>query len=422
MLHALIVSLYGETTYQVLAIVFGLYPIWLPPLLGVLFWEVWMRYIRYNFFLNTPSILLEIKLPKEITKSPVNMELALNGLYQTGGESTFIDRYWLGKTRPWFSLEIVSFGGEIHLYIWTRTQMRNTVESQMYSQFPDLEILEVDDYTKQFVYDPLKNNMWATNYALSKNTAIPLRTYLEFGLEKNPKPEFAVDPLTTLLEYLNTLKPGETMMLQIVIRAHKKEKRGGFFSKASSWNKDIANVRKKFIEQTRAEGRSTFSPEEAKIIETLNRSVVKYAFDVGIRCVYFASKEAFNPGQPGFMRGGLFRALGANFGEGFDEIADPVKDGSKHFAGWNSIAPNGSTDTDFPWQDFLGIRMNRLKRQRLDAFKRRMFFYSPHYEKTMVMTTETLATIFHFPGSYAATPGLIRIPSKRGQAPANLPV
>ncbi len=38
------------------------------------------------------------------------------------------------------------------------------------------------------------------------------------------------------------------------------------------------------------------------------------------------------------------------------------------------------------------------------------------------MTTEELATIFHIPGKVASTPTLARIPSKRSEAPANLPI
>jgi hypothetical protein len=64
----------------------------------------------------------------------------------------------------------------------------------------------------------------------------------------------------------------------------------------------------------------------------------------------------------------------------------------------------------------------RMKRRMLDAYKRRMFFFYPYKYKAMVMTNEELATMFHFPGQVAQTPGLPRIPSKRAQAPTNLPI
>ncbi len=65
--------------------------------------------------------------------------------------------------------------------------------------------------------------------------------------------------------------------------------------------------------------------------------------------------------------------------------------------------------------------MNYKKYRQLDAFKRRLFFIPPHKEKHMIMTSEALATMYHFPGATAAAPGLQRIQSKRAQAPQNLP-
>jgi hypothetical protein len=227
--------------------------------------------------------------------------------------------------------------------------------------------------------------------------------------------------LSPLLEFLGTMKPGENLMIQFVVRAHKKEKRGGYFSASVAWDKEVDDVRRKFIEHARAESRLVLNTEEAKIINILDRSLVKNAFDVGIRLIYFAnSKEVYNGGLTVYFRGHLFRSFTGNFTSDLDK--DPTKTGSKHYAAYNNFGMNRNTDTDYPWQDFFGIRMNRLKRFQLDAYKRRMFFYPPYQEKTVVMTTETLATFFHFPGSYAATPGILRIESKRGQAPANLPV
>jgi hypothetical protein len=58
----------------------------------------------------------------------------------------------------------------------------------------------------------------------------------------------------------------------------------------------------------------------------------------------------------------------------------------------------------------------------LEAYKRRMFFYNPFIGTPFVLNSEELATIFHFPGQVAAAPNLYRVPSKKGQAPSNLPI
>jgi len=39
-----------------------------------------------------------------------------------------------------------------------------------------------------------------------------------------------------------------------------------------------------------------------------------------------------------------------------------------------------------------------------------------------IFTAEELATIYHLPNNAVVTPGLTRITSNRGDAPANLPV
>jgi hypothetical protein len=73
--------------------------------------------------------------------------------------------------------------------------MRNILESHFYANFPDIEIREVEDYAKKMVFDPAKNNMWASDYVFTRPNPYPLRTYVDYGLDKDPKPEHAIDPL-----------------------------------------------------------------------------------------------------------------------------------------------------------------------------------------------------------------------------------
>ena len=93
-------------------------PFWVPLILGIIFFKVWMSYIRYDFVLKSGSVLLEIKIPKETFKSPLAMEIFFTSLYQTGS-ATFSELYWIGKVRPWFSLELASIGGQVKFFIWS---------------------------------------------------------------------------------------------------------------------------------------------------------------------------------------------------------------------------------------------------------------------------------------------------------------
>ena len=57
-----------------------------------------------------------------------------------------------------------------------------------------------------------------------------------------------------------------------------------------------------------------------------------------------------------------------------------------------------------------------------DAYVNRSAFYKPYKRKTIVLNTEELATIYHFPRQRCPTPSLARIESKKGEPPAGLPV
>ena len=51
-----------------------------------------------------------------------------------------------------------------------------------------------------------------------------------------------------------------------------------------------------------------------------------------------------------------------------------------------------------------------------------LYRHTPRFLHNTVLSTEELATIFHFPGATVTTPTLTRVPSKRAEAPSDLPV
>src|SRR5688572_9890832 len=89
-----------------LSVIGKLSPIWLPLVMIRLFWFAWMKWRRAMFVASKMPALLEVSVPKEINKSPLAMEVALNAFWATGGEGTWKDKYWKGGVRPWFSLEM----------------------------------------------------------------------------------------------------------------------------------------------------------------------------------------------------------------------------------------------------------------------------------------------------------------------------
>ena len=174
------------TTFKVL---FKYSYIWLPILLGSLAWTMWVDYRRQMFVSKQTFILLEIKLPREILKSPQASEFFISGLYSTLGEGNWYEKYWKGSVRDWFSLEMVSIDGIVHFFIWTKGGNKNKIEANLYSQYPGIEVYEVPDYTLPVKYDPETMTLFGTEFKLNKPDAYPIKTYLDYGMDKNPKEE-----------------------------------------------------------------------------------------------------------------------------------------------------------------------------------------------------------------------------------------
>ncbi len=385
-----------------------------PIILAVMCLQAFIDYKRNSFIASklVDAATLEITLPKEMFKSPLAMELFLTSVYQTSGETTFLDRIFLGKTRAWFSLEIASFGGEVKFYIWTWRFWMPIVTSYLYAQYPEIEIKEVEDYTKGVSFDEGKTDVFGIEYNLKKPDIYPIKTYVDYGLDQDPKEEFKVDPMTLLLEYMgNNVAPGDQMWLQFIVRAHKKEKKepGNWFGREDWTVAAEAEVKKLKTKDIQEAGEIKISGVnltrgEKDIMEAIERNVSKLSYDCAIRSVYVpSSKEKFDD----IHKVGLI-ALLRQFNTGNLNSFQIVK--------------NHSTVFDFPWEDFKDIRLNWKKHHILHSFKERSAFHFPHRSHYFTLNTESLATIYHFPGSTAKTPGISRVTAKKSEAPSNLPV
>lgn len=381
-------------------------PVWVTILLVVLLWKTWMRYIQADFIAKEKKILLEVRLPREIEKSPLAMEVALTSLYQTG-VATLIEKYWGGKVKPFFSLELESREGEVHFYVWTWRRFKNLVESQIYAQYPAVEIYEVPDYTTWLTHDPVEFPLWACEFKLVKPDPYPIKTYIDYGLEKPAEEEEKIDPMTSVIEYLGSMRQGEHVWIQIVIQAHTKTRRApGHLFKREDWKEEAKREVEKILKEFKPKEKGIFPRPMTKVeeqaITAVQRSVDKYPFEGGIRGFYIARKESFNPvGITGLI--GSVRQYGSN--------------------NLNSFRLADYTDYDYPWQDFRRIRRSYWEREFIEAYRQRQFFREPHKRKhVFILNTEELATMFHFPGRVAQTPTVERIPSRKVQPPANLPV
>lgn len=406
----------------------GTAPLWLPIVLIMVSWRVWIWYIQSLFLSGRNPILLEMKVPREISKSPRAMEIALSLLPISSGEATFIARAWKGQVRPYFSLEMASFGGEIHFYIWTWANYKAEVETAIYSQYPEVELHQVEDYATRFEFDPNKHGVFATDWRLEayhsdlkpgsmEMNAYQPKSYIDFELDKDPKQEFRIDPLATIVEFLGSIEPQEQIWVQFIIR--KCGNVGILWQDEMDhdWihavEKEVEKVRVKaaLLDQHVVEemgvGKDDKQPQpratwkQTEQMRAMERHLGKAPFEVGACGIYISQ---------GHMHGPTFTGMRWLW----KPIANPNYAAQLRPKRWHN-------DFDYPWQDVSDYRYNLQVRRALDAYRRRSFFHPPWQRPTFVLTNETLATIWHPPSSTVQTPGLRRIPSTKASAPANLP-
>lgn len=397
---------------------FILIPIALPIILVWIAVKMYTDYTATAFEAKQEYILLEVTPPQEVTKTPAAMELFFTAIHWTGGETTWIKKYIQGSRRPFFSLEMASIGGVVHFFIYTRKGFKDLIESQLYAQYPGIEVKQVEDYAQKFVYDESKRDFFGMEFQLSEPDPYPIKTYVDYGLEGSIKEEEKIDPLTIVIETLASCGPGEQMWFQYIIKTHKKEDKdpNSWFKKTDNWvntaKEEIKKIRQdsltEVVKGDKKEQVSIQTEGQKKKIIALERSVSKLAYDVGFRTMYLAEKDAF---------------VGTRI--------PAMLNASKQY---NSADLNGfkyahGIGFDYPWQDFMGIREKAHKKEMLQAYKDRAFFgkeipgiFGGKMRKSFVLNTEELATIYHFPGQVASTPTLRRVESRKSTPPPNLPV
>lgn len=394
-------------------------------------WRFWMMYINQQHLNKLNWVMLEIKLPREILKSPLATEVAINSLLQGGGLPTKFHRMFLGNLPIFSSLEVASIEGVIHFYVRIQGKFRTLVESNFYAQYPGIEIIEADDYTSLIRYEHKTKDvsMWGARFKLTQMWEpydvekgakyeekgksyempadfLPLKTYVDYGLDKDPKEEFKIDPITPMLEFMGSIGKGEHFWFQIIMadekvfngtkmpkfyvnkKAHehlslsdmaKKYKNelkiSGFKVKDDPVTDEVTGgVKKKPV--TDAEGKTTqveilqektrpeykkemdLTAEEKDKIESVNRKLSKPLALSVIRMVYIAKKESFN-----------------------HQNIMSILSYPKPYTGANSLGPTKTTDPyNFPWENFRNRRIPWRQEEMFEEYVEREGFF-PHVEE-----------------------------------------
>ncbi len=342
-------------------------PIWLPLVLFYLAYERWMRYVEQKYVVEQGRTTLRIKLPQEVFKSPEAMEAILNQTYTPATRSNLMEAYLDGKHPLIVSLEMVSIGGEIRFYVNTPTsKVKDVVEAQFYAQYPGVEIVEEPvDYAAEIKWDPEKMDLMSFRLGKKEeDDVLPIKTYIDMGLDKLPKEEEKLDPISPLIELLASIKPHERWWVQILIRPHAKRSfTTGSLTKKETWEKAAQKKIEEIMQREKGKNADDddnpemvrLTPGERDRIEAIERNSSKWAFETIVRGMYITlDKDRFN----GDLIGQFLR-----YWAQFDVI------------GRNKMGFLWRTDFDYNFiNDPTGRKRKRYKEWELRDYKRRYYY------------------------------------------------
>lgn len=380
---------------------------------------VWLSYKRIKFRSSIEYIHLAISVPEDNEKNPKSMEEVLNGLWTIYSPPNFKEIFLEGEVQLIFSLEIVSIAGQVRFIIRTPAVLRDHVEANVYAQYPEAEVAEVEDYA-QFIPSKFSNDQYdmvGVEWKLEREDAYPIRTYKHF-LDDISEEKF-IDPLSNALEVMNRIGNGEQIWYQFILRPI-----------SDKWKKDGDKLVDKLIKRkgkaynplflkgvhtavgaiepagatqstyTREDPPSEMlflSPGEQEAVKAIQENIGKGGFEVKVRTLYLGHKDVFNKKRIGYPMMGSFKGFNSNNLNSFK----PHKKYWTFISYWKKLRiPPRQTNL-----------IRRYQSRDIDAGA-----------QPFIMSVEEIATVFHFPYISVKSPAVVTAEAGKGVPPGDLPV
>ena len=262
------------------------------------------------------------------------------------------------KTQQHISFEIVAKPGDIRFYVSVHEHLRDLIEKQIYGMYPGAEIKEVDEYN---IFDE-KGKVSFASFILKSADYYPMKVYKDLP----------VDPLSAITSSLAKMGEGEGAAIQILITPA-----------SSKWKKSgksyISSVKKNEADPEKAKYNM-----DPKVLESIENKTSKPGFNTVIRVVVSSTS---------------------------------LESANMHLHNLESVFTQFSSD-----QNHFGQAKHLIKSSFMVDFIYRYFpIVNWPYRQYSVLTSEELATIFHFPNKSIETPHISWLTSKRAPAPVEIP-
>jgi len=338
--------------------------------------------LRSEWESSKKYITLRIMVPRENEKTPIAAEqmfASMHGIYRDG--SHFQDR---------LSFELIAREKLIQFYVRVPDHLRDFVEGQIYAQYPDVEINEVEDYVTE---NAEELSVAGCELILNKNEVYPLKTFTSFE----------VDPLSAITAVLGKVDKDEQIWMQVIvmpvsdkwqnkgislisaIRSGRPTGMGIFGSIVKGFFKillDIVNTASGRVSTESSESpqpKISLSGTEETALKEVERKITKLGFETKIRIVSIAKNDYTAKTKCNSITG--------------------------VFKQFNTINANG-------FRSGMIFTDGNL----LSLYRDRDFS-----ERGYILNIEELASLYHLPTSTVETPHIVWAGSKKGEPPTNLP-
>lgn len=353
-----------DVTQTLLYLVLSVFGVFFLFALGYVAWRALVVYLsnknREQESLN--SVLLQVSVPRdnEIKIDAAEQLFAsLASLRGSGKLENF-------KYQPFLSFEIVGLPGDIRFYVNVPKKYRDFVEKQINGAYPEAEIVAVNDPSakqREGAVIGTEYNIFSENgkvafmyMNLRFSDYLPIKTYKELP----------TDPLSTITSTLAKMRDGEGAAIQILVKPAdaKWVKMGRAY---------IGGIKKNESNPEKASYKT-----DAKELEQIENKLTKPGFHTTVRIVVSAQTEQEAKMHLSTIHGAFSQFNGVN---------------------WFKKR----------WIFLRGLFMNDF-----------IYRYFPMFRGTGILTSEELASIFHFPNKSVTTPGIHWVNAKRAPVPSNI--
>ncbi len=361
---------------------------------GYLVWRILKNNKITAVVEQTDHIMLQIIVPKNNEKKELSAEqmfASLHGILRPAGEIASGE-----AIQEHISFEIASEENIINFYVWVPIHLKDYVESQIYAQYPTVQIQETtDDYAQK---DLKGRNAFTSEVTLDKSDVFPIKTF----------PSFEVDPLAGITTALTNLATEEELWIQFLIRPvddswHKRSigyidevTKGKPNRFGSTWEQKLIMLPFKLIgellhaafvgptsppdkKDDKKDGKKELSTGQSTLNAAVEAKAQKLGYEVKIRIAYLGQEESVAKQRIQALVGGFkqFNTINLN---GFSSA--PIHNGQEAY----------------------------------DEYRAR-YFGDPGY----ILNIEELASLYHLPHISVETPNIAWTSTKVGEPPTNLP-